>query len=140
MHDTRITRNVGLLIKLLVKFEFLNGISVLTKANVDKNVKKLFDQYFRFLLDGGITEYEDESEYAPSGCVSFLTIHQSKGLEFPIVIVGSQSSTPRKNYNEDIEEIISLFSDRGSFEELEMMKMYDFGDFFMLRFQELSHY
>ena len=134
VHDTRITRNVGLLIKLLVKFEFLNGISVLTKANIEKNIKKLFDQYFRFLLDGGITEYEDESEYAPSGCVSFLTIHQSKGLEFPVIIVGSQSSTPRKNYNEDIEEIISIYSDRGSFEELEMMKMYDFWRLFYVAF------
>lgn len=134
VHDTRITRNVGLFIKLLVKFEFLNGISVLTKGNIDKNTKKLFDQYFRFLLDGGITEYEDESEYAPSGCVSFLTIHQSKGLEFPIVIVGSQSSTPRKNYNEEIEEIISKYSDRGSFEELEMMKMYDFWRLYYVAF------
>ena len=134
VHDTRTTRNVGLFIKLLVNFEFLNGISVLTKGNLEKNIKKLFDQYFRFLLDGGITEYEDESEYAPSGCVSFLTIHQSKGLEFPIVVVGSQSSTPRKNYNEDIEEIISLYSDRGSFEELEMMKMYDFWRLYYVAF------
>ena len=33
VHDTRTTRNVGLFIKLLVKFEFLNCISVLTKSN-----------------------------------------------------------------------------------------------------------
>lgn len=134
VHDTRTTRNVGLFIKLLVKFEFLNGISVLTKGNFEKYSKRLFDQYIRFLIDGGITEYEDESEYAPSGCVSFLTIHQSKGLEFPVVFVGSQSSVPRKQYNEDIEEIVDKFSDRGSFEELEMMKMYDFWRLYYVAF------
>lgn len=134
VHDTRTTRNVGLYIKLLIKFEYLNGVSVLTKANLEKYSKRLFDQFIRFLMDGGITEYEDESEYAPSGCVSFLTIHQSKGLEFPIVFVGSQSSVPRNQYNVSLEEIIDKFSGRGSFEELDMMKMYDFWRLFYVAF------
>lgn len=132
--DTRTSRNVGLLIQLLVKFEHLNNISVLTKLNIDKMTDRLFDQYIRFVYEGGISEYEDESEYAPSGCVSFLTIHQSKGLEFPIVFVGSQSSSPRKQYNEDIEEIISKYSCRGSFEDKEMMKMFDFWRLFYVAF------
>lgn len=134
VYDTRTVRNIGLLISLLVKFEYLNNISILSDNFLKKDLMKLFDQYFRFLMDGGITEYEDESEYAPSGCVSFLTIHQSKGLEFPIVVVGSQSSVPRKNYNEDIEQIIAIYSDRGTFEELEMMKMYDFWRLYYVAF------
>ncbi len=134
VYDTRTTRNVGLFISLLVKFEYLNGISVLTHGIVEKFSKRLFDQYFRFLMDGGITEYEDESEYAPSGCVSFLTIHQSKGLEFPIIFVGSQNSSPRKNYDEDIEDIVNHYSERGSFEELNMMKMYDFWRLYYVAF------
>ena len=56
-------------------------------------------------------EYEDDIEFAPSGCISFITLHQSKGLEFPIVIVSSQSATPRKQYNEDVERIIEIYSD-----------------------------
>lgn len=138
VHDSRTTRNVGLFIKLLVKFEYLNGISVLTKANFEKYSKRLFDQYIRFLIEGGINEYEDESEYAPSGCVSFLTIHQSKGLEFPIVFVGSQSSVPRKQYDELLEEIIEKFSDRGHFEELSMMKLYDFWRLFYVAFSRVQ--
>lgn len=134
VHDTRTNRNVGLIIQLLVKFEYLNNLSVLTVGNIEKMTIKLFDQYFRFLFEGGISEYEDESEYAPSGCVSFLTIHQSKGLEFPIVIVGSQSSGPRKQYDEDIEEIISLYSGRAQFEPLDMMKYYDFWRLFYVAF------
>lgn len=134
VHDTRINRNVGLFIQLLVKFEYLNNLSVLTRNNIEKMTSRLFNQYFRFLYEGGISEYEDEREYAPSGCVSFLTIHQSKGLEFPIVIVGSQSSTPRKQYNEEIENIISMYSGRPQFEKLEMMKYYDFWRLFYVAF------
>lgn len=110
LNDTRTIRNISKFINLLVKFEALNNISVLTRPNIDKFCKRLFNTYIRFLYDGGINEYEDDNEYAPSGCVSFLTIHQSKGLEFPVVLVGSQSGTPRKQYNENIEEIISQFS------------------------------
>ena len=132
--DSRTSRNVGLFIQLLVKFEYLNNISIITKNNIEKVTNRLFDQYIRFLLEGGITEYEDESEYAPSGCVSFMTIHQSKGLEFPIVVVGSQSSVPRKQYNEDIENIVALYSGRGAFEERELMKMFDFWRLFYVAF------
>lgn len=132
--DSRTTRNIGLFIKLLVKFEKLNNIVVITRNNFDKMTTRLFNTYFKFLEDGGINEYEDESEYAPSGCVSFLTIHQSKGLEFPIVVVGSQSSVPRKQYDEDIENIITSYSGRENFEPLDDIKMFDFWRLFYVAF------
>ncbi len=134
LNDTRTVRNISKFINLLVKFEALNNISVLTRPNIDKFCKRLFNTYIRFLYDGGINEYEDDNEYAPSGCVSFLTIHQSKGLEFPVVIVGSQSGTPRKQYNENIEEIISQFSGKGTFENLEDIKMFDFWRLYYVAF------
>ena len=134
VYDTRVARNVALLESLIARFEKMNNITVLTKNNIEKYVKKLFGSYFRFLLEGGITEYEDESEYAPSNCVSFMTIHQSKGMEFPIVVVGSQSATPRKQYNEDIENIIKEFSGRGQFEEIELTKYFDFRRLFYVAF------
>ena len=134
LNDTRTVRNISKFINLLVKFEALNNISVLTRPNIDKFCKRLFNTYIRFLYDGGINEYEDDNEYAPSGCVSFLTIHQSKGLEFPVVIVGSQSGTPRKQYNENIEEIINQFSGKGTFENLEDIKMFDFWRLYYVAF------
>jgi DNA helicase-2/ATP-dependent DNA helicase PcrA len=35
------------------------------------------------------SEFEDADDPFPKGRVSFLTIHQSKGLEFPVVVLGS---------------------------------------------------
>jgi superfamily I DNA/RNA helicase len=63
-------------------------------------IRDLFNRFLRFLIDGGIGEYEDESEFAPSGSVSFLTIHQSKGLEFPVVVCGSLEAVPRNQHGE----------------------------------------
>ena len=77
----RAARNLGTFSKLITKFEYLHFVSVLNPEWLEKNIRDLFNQFLRFLQDGGIGEYEDESEYAPKGCVSFLTIHQSKGLE-----------------------------------------------------------
>ena len=100
--DIRPARNLAKLTQIIGKFEYLHRVDVLSadkyrgKRGIDANTELLFNLYLRLLYDGGITEYEDDSEYAPSGCVSFLTIHQSKGMEFPIVFVDSLTNVPRK--------------------------------------------
>ncbi|MEW5571481.1 ATP-dependent helicase [Rossellomorea marisflavi] len=124
--DSREVRNLSQFSKLLTKFEYLHHISVFTQKNIGDSVVRFFNQYVRFLLQGGIDEYEDDSEYAPNGCVSFLTIHQSKGLEFPIVIVGSLESTPRKQYMEIDELLQNEFYQKPPFEPIERTKIYDF--------------
>ena len=87
--DERTVRNVSIFTEVLGKFEYYLNISVFTKKNIAFSSGSFFDRFVRYLYEGGIDEYEDESEYAPSGCVSFLTIHQAKGMEFPIVMVDS---------------------------------------------------
>jgi DNA helicase-2/ATP-dependent DNA helicase PcrA len=90
-------------------------------------------------IDGGIDEYEDESEYAPSGCVSFLTIHQSKGLEFPVVLVGSMESGPRKSYTPLDETLAEGYLHRPVFEPFEMMKYFDFWRLFYTAFSRAQN-
>ena len=90
--DSRPARNLAIFSQLLNKYEYLHRINILTPKNLKRDLQRLFNQFFRFLKEGGIDEYDDASEYAPSGCVSFMTIHQSKGLEFPVVIVGSMDA------------------------------------------------
>lgn len=130
--DIRPVRNLAKLTQIIGKFEYLHLIDVLDgkeyrgRRRIDQDTETLFNQYMRLLLDGGITEYEDDSEYAPSGCVSFLTIHQSKGMEFPIVFVGSLGNVPRKNYNDIIVEIEANYFKRPPFEPYATAKFYDF--------------
>ncbi|MBK24685.1 MAG: DNA helicase UvrD [Halobacteriovorax sp.] len=122
----RATRNYSLFSQILTRFEYLHYVSVFKPQYLDKNIKDLFNSYFRFLIEGGIDEYEDDSEYAPSGCVSFLTIHQSKGLEFPIVFVGSLEAVPRKQYTDLDEKIEQGYLSKEIFEPLEHTKYFDF--------------
>lgn len=136
----RAARNLGTFSKLLTKFEYLHFVSVLNPEWLEKNIRDLFNQFLRFLQNGGIGEYEDESEYAPKGCISFLTIHQSKGLEFPVVVCGSLEAVPRKQYS----ELDVLLEDGGylskeRFEPLEHIKNFDFWRLFYTAFSRAQN-
>ncbi len=138
--DVRPTRNLALFTQVIGKYEYLHRVDVLDgslyrgKRRIDGNTEVLFNQYLRLLLDGGITEYEDDAEYAPSGCVSFLTIHQSKGMEFPIVIVDSLGNKPRKNYQELMTEVEEKYFHRPAFEPYDQIKYFDFWRLFYTAF------
>lgn len=136
----RAARNLGTFSKLLTKFEYLHYVSVLNPQWIEKNIRDLFNHFLRFLLDGGIGEYEDEAEYAPKGCISFLTIHQSKGLEFPVVVCGSLEAVPRKQYG----ELDVLLEDGGylpkeRFEPLDRIKHFDFWRLFYTAFSRAQN-
>lgn len=136
----RAARNLGTFSKLLTKFEYLHFVSVLNPEWLEKNLRDLFNQFLRFLQDGGIGEYEDEAEYAPKGCVSFLTIHQSKGLEFPVVVCGSLEAVPRKQYS----ALDVLLEDGGylskeRFEPLDHIKNFDFWRLFYTAFSRAQN-
>jgi len=123
----RAARNLATFSTMLAKFEYLHFINVLSTDYLEKNIRDLFNQFLRFLHDGGINEYEDDSEYAPKGCVSFLTVHQSKGLEFPVVVCGSLEAVPRKQYTQ-LDELLEAgrYLSKPRFEPLDSIKFFDF--------------
>lgn len=124
--DSRAIRNLAAFTKLTAHYEYLHKISVFTSRGLNYDVRQFFFRYLRFLFDGGIAEYEDEKEYAPSGCVSFMTIHQSKGMEFPVVIVGSLFATPRKDGRDTLHILEEQVFNRKPFEPTEFVKYFDF--------------
>lgn len=124
--DIRPTRNLALFTQIIGKFEYLHRVDVFNGSYIDRNTELLFNMYLKLLYDGGISEYEDEAEYAPSGCVSFLTIHQSKGMEFPIVFVDSLSNSPRKSYKDLMTVVEDKYFHRPAFEPYDETKFFDF--------------
>lgn len=134
----RASRNLALLSQLLTKFEYLHFITVVNPEYLERDLLNLFNQFLRFLHDGGINEYEDDSEYAPSGCVSFLTIHQSKGLEFPVVICGSLEAVPRKQWT-DIDVAMEAYLVKPPFEPLDRIKLFDFRRLFYTAFSRAQN-
>lgn len=136
----RAARNLATFSKLLSKFEHLHYVSVLNPNFLEKNLRDLFNQFLRFLYEGGIGEYEDEAEYAPKGCVSFFTIHQSKGLEFPVVVCGSLEAVPRNQHT----ALDVLLEDGGyltkpRFEPPELIKHFDFRRLFYTAFSRAQN-
>lgn len=124
--DLRPTRNLSLMTSILAKFEYLHHLDVFSPDRLEKDVEQFFNLYLKLLMRGGIAEYEDEAEYAPSGCVSFLTIHQSKGMEFPIVVVGSLANSPRAQNDDVMNGISQEYFKRPPFEPLDTIKYFDF--------------
>ena len=124
--DERSARNISILSSVLGKYEYLHRIEVFSEKNIISAPEIFFNMYMRFLFEGGITEYEDDSEYSPSGCISFMTIHQSKGMEFPVVMVDSLSAVPRTQSDGVIEEIEKKYFHRPAFEAKEDIKFFDF--------------
>lgn len=92
-------RNLAIFSQLLNVFQNYYHYTVVTHRNREYLRFHLFNSFLRLLYEGGINEYEDPDCPFPKGHVQVMTIHQAKGLEFPVVVVGSlskQLSSPKK--------------------------------------------
>ena len=124
--QTRAARNLSEISRMLSKFSYLHDMHQLSGRNKYEMPEELFNDYLKYMIEDGVGEYEDASEYAPDGCVSFMTIHQSKGLEFPAVVVGSLGSVPRRNNDPLMYSAESRFFHRRPFEPMSDIKYFDF--------------
>jgi DNA helicase-2/ATP-dependent DNA helicase PcrA len=87
--DENCARNLAVLSQLLNTFQNYYHSNVVTFKNREYLRYNLFNSFLRLLHEGGINEYEDPEQPFPKGYVQVMTIHQAKGLEFPVVVVGS---------------------------------------------------
>lgn len=91
-------RNLAIFSQLLNAFQSYYHYTVVTHRNREILRLHLFNSFLRLLYDGGINEYEDRDQPFPKDHIQVMTIHQAKGLEFPVVVVGSlctQLSSPK---------------------------------------------
>lgn len=119
------TRNLSMFIDLTVKFEGYYYVSVLSESKLDSVLKNYFSVFLHYLYQGGISEYEDGEVLAPSGAISFMTIHQSKGMEFPVTIVTGLHNKPRSQHKE-LDDKLLPFMAKKEFEPYEMIADFDF--------------
>ncbi|MCK6543326.1 ATP-dependent helicase [bacterium] len=89
--------NLGLISQYLARF-MEKYATVITAGYLSekKFVNSFFTSYLYALFRLGESEYEDADDPFPKGRIPFLTIHQAKGLEFPVVVLGSVFKTERK--------------------------------------------
>jgi len=107
-------RNLAMFSQLTSVFQRYYGYTVLSEKNLKFLRGHFFASYLRFLLDGGINEYEDPDAPFPKDHVQIMTIHQSKGLEFPVVAVGSL--TQNINTQKKVDQTLSNYYTKQPFE------------------------
>lgn len=107
-------RNLAIFSQLLNVFQNYYHYTVVTYRNREILRYHLFNSFLRLLHDGGINEYEDPDRPFPKGYVQVMTIHQAKGLEFPIVVVGSLST--QLSSTKQIDRTLAPFYHRPPFE------------------------
>jgi DNA helicase-2/ATP-dependent DNA helicase PcrA len=115
--------NLSLISKYLARFmdEYRSVITAEALAE-DRYQGQLFGSYLYTLYRMGESEYEDAEDPFPKGRIPFLTVHQAKGLEFPVVVFGN----PRKQVKiQPLETIVQPLLDRQG-EPLEKMAQFDF--------------
>lgn len=87
----------------------------------DRFTRSFWSSYIYALFARGESEYENTEVPFPKECIPFLTIHQSKGLEFPVVVLGN----PRKAADlRKIEEVMTILKDKSG-EPLERAPHFD---------------
>jgi ATP-dependent DNA helicase UvrD/PcrA len=116
-------RNLAIFSQLLNVFQSYYHYSVITHRNREILRFHFFNSFLRLLYDGGINEYEDPDQPFPKGHVQVMTIHQAKGLEFPVVVVGSlstQMSSPKQ-----VDRDLAPFYHRPPFEPENRITLFD---------------
>lgn len=89
--------NLGLITQYLTRF-MEERTPMITAGFLSENkfIHSFFSSFTYALFRLGESEYEYIDDPFPKGRVPFLTIHQAKGLEFPIVVLGSAYKTKRE--------------------------------------------
>jgi DNA helicase-2/ATP-dependent DNA helicase PcrA len=116
-------RRLAIFSTLLNVFQSYYHYTVLTFNNRVPLRMHFFNSFMRMLYEGGINDYEDPNQPIPNGYVQVMTIHQAKGLEFPVVVVGSLDknlSSPKK-----IDRDLSPFYHRPPYEPEKRITTFD---------------
>lgn len=115
--------NLALVSQYLAKFQARKG-ALLSASFLDESkfIRTFFLSFIYALWRRGESEYEDADDPFPKGRIPFLTVHQAKGLEFPVVVLGN----PRKQESvQKVEEIVRPLLSRGNGEPLDRIAIFD---------------
>ncbi len=120
-------RNLSLFTRMVGRFGYFLSENHGHGRETLEDVPIFFGRYLRLWFEQGVNEYEDEERYAPSGAVSFLNIHQSKGLEYPVVIVASLDEKPRDDEKGNfLSEVVETVTGRQPYEPADRVRNLDF--------------
>lgn len=132
LKDENKARNISSFTSLISTFQTYYHHEVITAKSREAIKYRLFNSFFRLLFNSGQNEFEDKQNPIPKGYVQIMTIHQAKGLEFPVVVVGSLD----KNYRVEkyIDQDLAPFYQRLPFEPVARITRFDWARCFYVAF------
>jgi DNA helicase-2/ATP-dependent DNA helicase PcrA len=72
--------------------------------------------FIGYVLESGFDDDEDQDSIAPQGFVPIMTMHQSKGLEFPFIFVGHIAENSKPSVTHKLETFFSNYSEKRQFQ------------------------
>ena len=135
--ELRPARNLAGLVRVLRDYEYSYNVNNINSKYMANQFEMMMNIYLRFQYEEGLDEHESDDNIIPSGHVAFMTIHQAKGMEFPVVFVDSLWSSPRPNDDRGGELVKSIehdYSRRPEFEPEDQIKFFDFWRLFYVAF------
>jgi DNA helicase-2/ATP-dependent DNA helicase PcrA len=123
LEDEATARNLAIFSRLLMLFQQYYHMPIITAKNKIAIAGRFFNSYLRFIILNGLNEYEDPYDVFPSGKIQVMTIHQAKGLEFPVVFVAGleKKNPPRDN----ADKLLGPYYHRKEFEPYERINDFD---------------
>lgn len=117
--------NLALISQYLARFQDEYGVLITAESLQDHRLRRfLFGSYLFALWRLGETEFENAEDPFTRGRIPFLTIHQAKGLEFPVVVLGNARKDDRGP--QLTEQLVHPLVDRPDGEPLDRMSEFDY--------------
>jgi DNA helicase-2/ATP-dependent DNA helicase PcrA len=132
LKDENAARNLSQFTALISSFMTYYKMHLITGKNKVALKYRLFNSFFNLLFNSGQNEFEDENNPIPKGYVQIMTIHQAKGLEFPVVVVSSLDK--QYSVNKQTDRFLSPFYRREIFEPEKRITKFDHARLFYVAF------
>ena len=111
-------KNISKLMELIESYSYQTYNYRIHSKNRDDFCVSFFSDFIGFLKDAKVYEFEEDTVIPKENQLSILTIHSSKGLEYPVVIMASLWDRPYRRYKKP-KTSIDLFAEKYASEEFE---------------------
>lgn len=115
--------NLVMFSQILRTFQKYHRYTPLTQNNLGRIASDFFHRFLCLLYVDGVNLDEDQQQPFPKGHVQIMTIHQAKGLEFPVVVVGRLDKPSSSSRNAD--KALQRFYHHSSFEPEKLVPAFD---------------
>lgn len=106
----QVQKNISRMLELIVNFCQIENLYFINPKNIEWFCKVFFDSFIGFIQKENVPEFEEDTVIPADDEISLLTIHASKGMEYPVVIMASLWDRPYKTYQTQFDKFLDDFS------------------------------